>query len=118
MNRFVRRVLGEGEGTRIDPREFILNTPDRPEIEVRYEQVFADILGFTTARCRSNPNGEYLDIELQFDLAQRQGTELGHLHFILRDLPREFQLRILPRSTLMTARGSAAKLVFRLEPAN
>ena len=62
MNRFVRRVLGEDGGQSVDlgrsimndppvrfpndcptARDYILNGPDRPEIERRYEQVFWDI---------------------------------------------------------------------------
>lgn len=136
VNRFLRRVLGEADGKGVDlrgsmmdgpalplphgptaARDFILNSPDRPEIETRYEQVFSDILGLTSARCQSRDEGPLTQIKIQFDRSERPGITLGYLHFILRDLPKEFGRRIVPKSALMWSVGDEAKLTFALEPA-
>jgi len=137
MNIFVRGVLGEADGKGVDlrgsitgdpslplphgsatARDFILNSPDRPEIEWRYEQVFSDILGLTSARCRSSAEGPLTKIKIRFDRSERPGITLGYMHFILRDLPKEFGRRIVSKSALMRSVGDEAKLTFTLEPVN
>jgi hypothetical protein len=135
MNRLVRRVLGEAADNIAEPlaakmddpaqlsphgpartRDFILNNP-RPEIEARYERVFATILGLTSARCSSRNEGPILKLKIRFNRAQRPGMNLGHLHYILRDLPKEFDRRLVSKSTLMCSIGDAATLTFALESA-
>ena len=95
-----------------------MNSPDRLDLDSRYEQVFAGIIGFTTATCRSSARGPSIAMEIRFDLGQRPRTRLADFHFILRDLPKEYQYRLVPRSALLQVSGDAAKLTFLLEPAN
>jgi hypothetical protein len=135
MNKFVRRVLGEADDEGVDlsgsimsdpslpvphgpmlARDFILNNP-RSEIEARYEAIFASILGLTSARCSSRAEGPLLKLKIRFNRAQRPGMNLGHLHYILRDLPKEFDRRLVSKSTLMCSIGDAATLTFALESA-
>jgi len=112
----VRRVLGEAEGMNIDPRQFILDTPARPEIEIRYEEVFANILGFSSARCQSSDDGRLLKMKILLNRAEQPELGLGEMHYVLRDIPKEFRRRIMRGSVVMRTICGVGALTFNLEP--
>lgn len=105
-------------GSRSFARDFILSGLGRSEIEVRYEQVFAQKLGLKAAQCRSATNGPLTKIEIQFDLREGSRMQLSRLYFILRDVAQSFHRQLVPKSALMELTTGAATLTFMLEPLN
>jgi hypothetical protein len=135
MSKLVRRILGEGVGnpTNSEPffkntapapggpdfvRDFILSGLGRPEIEMHYEQVFAQKLGLRAAQCRSIQTGPLIKIEIQFDHPESSRMQLSRLYFILREVAESFGHQLLPKSALMELSAGPATLTFILEPLN
>ena len=99
-------------------RDFILGRLGRPEIEVRYEQAFAQKLRLKAVQCWSIQSGPFIKIEIQFDLPERLRMQLSRLYFVFREVAQSFQRQLVPRSALMELTAGAATLTFMVEPLN